>query len=143
MYRVPWKSLPDNVAFCKPACRPDWQSGNPDSGKVRPGLRVVGLGTRNPAARDPEGRPSSVARVAQPSSSQAPIRAYAEPPKRARLRPAGPNKVEVAGVGHRRQTSISWRVGTRNEKSLVDQALRRPFRAVLRAEDLQPNPAQS
>jgi len=31
-----WKPLPENSALCKPACGPDWQSGNPDSGNAWP-----------------------------------------------------------------------------------------------------------
>jgi len=49
--------------------------------------------------------------VAQPSSSQAPIRAYAEPPKRARLRPAGPNRCGPSGLSTGNRSFIYRPIG--------------------------------
>jgi len=112
-------SFRDNGHYVNPRA-PRQQSGNPDSGQVWPGLRVVGLGTRSLATREPKRcRCSPCARLPT-TSSQAPTSrqpshpsAHAEP-RAAPIWPALPSSPRA--TGH----LISWRIGMRNVKRRVD-----------------------
>ena len=85
-------SLPaDNAHYVNPLGDPTGSRAILISGRCGR-TRVIGFGTRSPAARDTEGRPSSIARGVFPSSLASSASGNTEPPKRARLRPSSPDR---------------------------------------------------
>ena len=85
-------SLPaDNAHYVNPLGDPTGSRAILISGRCGR-TRVIGFGTRNPSARDTQGRPSSVARGVLASFLASSASAKTEPPKRARLRPSSPDR---------------------------------------------------
>lgn len=113
-------TISDNDALCKPAWRPDRQSGWQILIRVgRPIFRVVGLDTRQIGRQESQGLSVLAARGVPASFLAGSASAGTEPPKRARPAPSSPQpepRTRRPGAVGRRRLSSGGRTHVRRRK---------------------------